>query len=373
MGSDVRLVLEPETAIVHAVDQELGKPDVGDVVVVCDAGGGTVDLTSYIMDQVSPTCEISEAAPGAGNACGTALESFERVVKRKFNGSDDPRVIQVPGILDAKDAGIVRGRLLMPGGQIRTDFEPIISTITSLVQVQIDISKRKGQVKIVYLVGGFGENAWLRQSLKRVVPEGTQVISPTDAWTAVLRGALIIGLAEASSLSTKVRVVSRAARKAYGCLIGTRFRARVHQHSRKYFDSFEGHYRIYVMDWFVKKGYHLKENEHLSVEYVQEKLVTDGRFDEMEVTLYSFESNMSRPDKDHALPLYQENGAKQLVKLTADLSSIPTSMLPIKKGADRKKYYRISFQIRVNFKPAHMTYSLWYKNTCYGTVDAEYL
>lgn len=262
MGSAVRLVLEPEAAIVRAVDQELSKLVVGDVVVVCDAGGGTVDLTSYVMDRVNPLYEISEAAPGAGNACGSnflnrmfrkrleesfgslpgwlddtlesALESFEGVVKRKFNGSDDPWVIQVPGVLDAKDAGIVRGRLRVPGRQIRIDFEPIISTITSSVQVQIDISKRKGQVKIVYLVGGFGENAWLRQSLKRVVPEGIEVISPTYAWTAVLRGALIIGLAEASSLSTKVRVVSRAARKAYGCRISTRFRAGVHQHGRKY-------------------------------------------------------------------------------------------------------------------------------------------
>ncbi len=62
-----------------------------------------------------------------------------------------------------------------------------------------------------------------------------------------------------------------------------------------------------------------------------------------------------------------------MAELTADLSSIPISELPIKKGADRKKYYHIDFQIRVNFEPAHMTYSLWYEKKCYGTVDAEYL
>lgn len=62
-----------------------------------------------------------------------------------------------------------------------------------------------------------------------------------------------------------------------------------------------------------------------------------------------------------------------MVKLTADLSSIPTNLLPIKKGADRKKYYYISYQIRVNFESARMVYSLWYKNKCYGTVNADYL
>jgi hypothetical protein len=62
-----------------------------------------------------------------------------------------------------------------------------------------------------------------------------------------------------------------------------------------------------------------------------------------------------------------------MVTLTADLSSIPTSELPIKKGADRKKYYHIEYDIRVNFESAHMKYSLWFKNKCYGSVNAEYL
>jgi len=59
--------------------------------------------------------------------------------------------------------------------------------------------------------------------------------------------------------------------------------------------------------------------------------------------------------------------------LTADLSSIPTSELSVKKGADRKKYYIINFEIHVNFESAHIKYSLWYKNKCYGSVNADYL
>jgi hypothetical protein len=47
-----------------------------------------------------------------------------------------------------------------------------------------------------------------------------------------------------------------------------------------------------------------------------------------------------------------------MVKLTADLSSTPKNMLPIKKGANRKKHYHISFDIRVNFEPAHITYAI---------------
>lgn len=54
MSAGLKLILEPEAAIMHSVDQELSKLEVGDVVVVCDAGGGTVDLTSYIIDQLKP-------------------------------------------------------------------------------------------------------------------------------------------------------------------------------------------------------------------------------------------------------------------------------------------------------------------------------
>lgn len=118
--------------------------------------------------------------------------------------------------------------------EIRTLFDPDINTITSLVQMQINISKKRGIVKIVYLVGGFGESVYLRESLKKVVPEGIEVISLTNAWTAVVRGAPIQGLAEASPLAAKVKVGLRAARNSYGCAVSKMFRASVPHHHRKY-------------------------------------------------------------------------------------------------------------------------------------------
>jgi hypothetical protein len=73
MSAGLKLVPEPEAAIMHAVDQELSQREVGDIVVVCDAGGGTVDLVSYIVDELKPMLEISELVPGTRNACGSNL------------------------------------------------------------------------------------------------------------------------------------------------------------------------------------------------------------------------------------------------------------------------------------------------------------
>jgi hypothetical protein len=122
----------------------------------------------------------------------------------------------------------------MPSTEVRTLVEPVISTITSLAHTQIDIAKKKGLVKIVYLVGGLDESAYLGESLKSVVPEDVQVIKPANAWTAVERGALIEGLAQVSHMAAKVKVGSCAARKAYGSVISEEFRAGVHHQQQRY-------------------------------------------------------------------------------------------------------------------------------------------
>jgi hypothetical protein len=61
-----------------------------------------------------------------------------------------------------------------------------------------------------------------------------------------------------------------------------------------------------------------------------------------------------------------------LATLTADLSAIATTLIPVQEGADGEDYYYLSFQIKVKFFSAHTEYSLWYKNKEYGKVDAEY-
>ncbi len=262
MGAAVKLISEPEAAIIYALDQELSKLEIGDIVVVCDAGGGTVDLISYLAEQIKPMLQISEAAPGAGYACGSnflnrifrkmledkfshlpdwandtleaAVKYFEKTVKGSFDGDNEAFRVPLPGLPDDKDRGIKRGYWCMSTNEVRAIFDPIIAIIIEYVQMQISISERKGTVKIVYLVGGFGESPYLRKSLRKVIREGIELIAPVNGRTAVARGALIKGLADASPLTATVNVKSRVARKAYGCKIKTTFRAGVHQHDRKY-------------------------------------------------------------------------------------------------------------------------------------------
>lgn len=80
-GSSVRradpritLVSEPEAAAIYTLrGLDPHGLRVGDTFVVCDAGGGTVDLISYTISALQPVLEVREAAPGSGALCGSTF------------------------------------------------------------------------------------------------------------------------------------------------------------------------------------------------------------------------------------------------------------------------------------------------------------
>lgn len=231
----------------------------GDKFVLCDAGGGTVDLISYTIEELKPVVKISEAAPGSGAACGStflnrifrkylettlsdndgwdddtlegALERFETVAKRTFKGDQGDVVIPVPGLTNDRSKGVMRGKLTMSASTLRNIFEPIVTAIATLVTSQI---RATGDVKAVILVGGFGQSPYLRTSIAKVIGDSVQVIQPAKGWNAVVQGALIKGLAQTSPGASRITIGSRVARKAYGFEIGVEFNPSEHQQSRKY-------------------------------------------------------------------------------------------------------------------------------------------
>ena len=260
MGGDLQIVSELEAAVIYALDaMNPATLKAGDKFVLCDAGGGTVDLISYTIEELKPVVKISEAASGSGAACGStflnrifrkylettfsdndgwdddtlkgALERFETIAKRRFSGDQEDIVIPVPGLTNDRSKGVMRGKLTMSASTLRNIFEPIVTTITALVTSQI---RATGDVKAVLLVGGFGQSPYLRRSIAKVIGDNAPVIQPAKGWTAVVRGALIKALAQASPEASRITIGSRVARKAYGCGINRAFEAAKHQQSRKY-------------------------------------------------------------------------------------------------------------------------------------------
>lgn len=128
-GEEPIIVTEPEAAVFYGlstiVPQELF---VGDKFVVIDAGGGTVDLISYMIESLEPNVKVREVVRGAGKVAGGvyvddlfteflsrrfsgckgwnsdvadfAREHFELRTKVDFDGEEDYYLIPVPGLFE---------------------------------------------------------------------------------------------------------------------------------------------------------------------------------------------------------------------------------------------------------------------------------
>jgi molecular chaperone DnaK (HSP70) len=62
----VQLIKEPEAAALWTTKKLNVAMNSGDVLVVCDAGGGTVDLVSYEVETTNPKLQVKEVVPGTG-------------------------------------------------------------------------------------------------------------------------------------------------------------------------------------------------------------------------------------------------------------------------------------------------------------------
>jgi hypothetical protein len=141
----------------------------GDTFVLCDAGGGTVDLISYTIAALEPNVTIRETAAGNGYACGStflnrifarfledhlqdlegydddtleeALHDFETNAKRRFTGDEAGITVRVRGLVDDPAKGIKRQRLTISADKVKSLFEPVMSTIITLV-VSVPYSER---------------------------------------------------------------------------------------------------------------------------------------------------------------------------------------------------------------------------------------
>jgi molecular chaperone DnaK (HSP70) len=137
----------------------------------------------------------------------------------------------VPGIANNERLGIRRGRFTIKPAEMKGIFDPVIEKIIDLVKGQIKATNKK--IRAVLLVGGFGQNIYLRERLTSNLSGSIQVLQPVNAWTAVVRGAVMMGLANTNSKLAAVRMESRAARKHYGIELHFPFDPTKHEDGKK--------------------------------------------------------------------------------------------------------------------------------------------
>ncbi|OBT43288.1 hypothetical protein VE00_06923 [Pseudogymnoascus sp. WSF 3629] len=397
----LRMISEPEAAATYALqEQELRFLAPGDTFVICDAGGGTVDLISYTIVKLQPVLEVKEAAPGTGALCGStylnrrfqeflesklgkeqawdnevladAMERFDLVIKRNYSSTSKSQTYAVPvmGLANNPALNIKRHKMYVDSEDIKAILQPVVDEAVKLVLEQIkttqETQETKRQVKAILLVGGFGKSMYLRERIREAVDKKIEVLQPGYGWTAVVRGALMKGLSDADHKYTQVRVVSRSARKHIGTKCGIIFNEAIHSEDKKYFDGFSGCWRTQAMDWFIRKGDAINENIPYTFDFQRSQLVSLGRLTEFLTFIYCDRT-------DRPAVVYFDDEIVQLVRLKANIEHLPQTSSDIETGKDGKMYYVIYFKVEITYQSASTKYELLHKGKRYNAVTAEYV
>lgn len=224
------LIKEPEAAAMYTLHvlQNRGL-EVGDALVICDAGGGTVDLISYEILQTQPKLELKELVPSKGGMAGSlqlntrfeeqvkilvgddqyhrlrktaayeqALNYFDQTIKTSFRGkADESFFVSFPmtDLEDDETQNLRRDSWEMKSEIVQDIFRPLIEDIGRMVDDQVNLIQKKrlaerhpkaDQVKAIFLVGGFGSSEFLKSKLQARQPD-IQVIQPNEAWSAIVK------------------------------------------------------------------------------------------------------------------------------------------------------------------------------------------
>ncbi|KAK3343434.1 Hsp70 family protein-like protein [Lasiosphaeria hispida] len=393
----VSLIKEPEAAALytmHSLDFSL---NVGDAFVVCDAGGGTVDLISYEVVALSPRLELKELVPGTGGMAGSlglnqrfeeavkslvgddqyaelrktkgyalALKSFDREVKRAFRGGEeDEYFVNFPmaSLEDDPEAGLEENCWRLTGKELKDLFAPLITDILRLIQDQVNSVKIKRQnngVTGIFLVGGFGSSAYLKSKVGTQHP-GVQVLQPTDAWAAIVKGAAL------SQLPRQATVVATSATKHYGTKARSVYDSVIDAGVPKTVDPYDGRLRASRMTWFINMGDDILRDQKIKFPFFRS---IDENYEPNDLLF----TNMLYECADPNAPIHYSKGDKIGIncKVQTDLRSISDDRFKERRAIDGRPYYEVHYDLVITLKSALMTFSLEMDGKPMGSVEASF-
>ncbi|KAG2203805.1 hypothetical protein INT47_012738 [Mucor saturninus] len=190
--------------------------------IVCDAGGGTVDLATFNLqlnkeEGNKPTTKptICQIGDGIGDTCGSTrldlgfknylfkfYESFGVDIYKENLPLDDVMHNFVTELKDAENEE--------PRYERANFFDPVVDRILYLIDDQLNQAKNGGRkINAILMVGGFSQSRYLQQRIKDRYKGVCHVKIPSDGATSISYGAVAYAL--------NPRMVSR---KTIGTFLG---------------------------------------------------------------------------------------------------------------------------------------------------------
>ncbi|KAF5713871.1 hypothetical protein FMUND_7702 [Fusarium mundagurra] len=387
----LRFVSEPEATALATI-KDLSKRSsikAGDTIVVCDAGGGMVDLISYIFQSTDPFV-VKECVKGDGDLCGGVFldEAFIRFVKRKsprgtwfpVTKTEERKFLNdewehgiKPQFESEADLVAHSPRYLCQAFQPKLDapqdllsvFSPIVDKIEVLVRRQVDAihSKYQEKPKYIILVGGFGRSSFLFNHLQDRFGPVVLQSRGNKPWTAICRGAVVQGLVRHNPLANLgVEVETRVARMSYGIKCRTPFVEGHHNEADKLWSHVYQNYRAEnQMAWFLKEGEDISEKRCVLQSYVRYLQVPSFQGHE---SIYCTASR-TPPDRygdsddiDHLCTMKWDK--------IIDVHTLPKWTNPVAVA-----YPRLDYHIKMDCEDGTVNFSVHYQGSKVGEEEVE--
>ncbi|KAL2811642.1 hypothetical protein BDW59DRAFT_177072 [Aspergillus cavernicola] len=376
---------EPEAAALVTLVETGITLITGKVYIVCDAGGGTVDLISYKVGELDPI-QLHEAAVGTGGLCGAIFidQAFEAMCKARLGrrwsslSSIDikkmmetqweynikPRftpstsgaggIVAIPGCSDMTDMSrrpyIKHGHIYFSSSDIQKAFSQVFTEIEELIDDQIRLVKKQGlSVDRIILVGGLGTSRYLKEYLR-------------NRRTAICRGAVIKGFLDAPDVPTPVRIVSAIARRSIGVIYDPDFREGIHDPKYRCWDEMSGTFRAYhQMKWYMKKGDKVLKDEPIRHSFTA-AFESEDDFDAMIQDPISI-----RQCDDDIPPVHYSRRVNELCTISIDTTDITYDSLKYSVAPNGRRLKVWSIYIKMMPSGASTAITVWSQGMLLGS------
>ncbi|KAL4900219.1 hypothetical protein BDW74DRAFT_182974 [Aspergillus multicolor] len=356
------LIPEPEAAAIAVLKRstEVGlpvKPEDG--VLVCDCGGGTVDITTYLVKEVRPILRFEELCTGYGAKCGsTAIDrEFYGLMRRKFGKAftDLSRIKTAPGShfmnqferikrdfghdsenttydlplrmgTTTADPAYFRadeGQVVISDQDLRGLFDPVVKKILELIRQQINdanLQAGRNAINRIILVGGFGDSEYLRLAVRNAFDPATTGIAltvPQNSQPAIVR-----------------------CRRHYGVEVSKPFREGIDKEADAFIHNYHGlKYANGYMAWTVPKGTVFADNFSCDHEFFQVHEEDDSLV---------FSDSIYCCDTDEAPSRREHEDVREVGKIKMDMREVDITRFPYKDYMEKRAYY-IEYHDRIIF------------------------
>ncbi|CAG7943854.1 unnamed protein product [Penicillium salamii] len=415
-ASALTLLAEPEAAAVYAIQTiQPNSIKLNDCLVVCDAGGGTVDIITYRITQTEPL-RFSEVTEGTGAVCGSVMLDvrFEELLRRIYQDDYSHEIPQgtlnvarrywrdyikptYRGPLGEKEFTETPYRIPLPGAAVRSGAHGFDGGFWYMEHEQV-----KGIFDpIVKQIEDLLADQWVRVREKDLFFR----VSYRIGWGARLVG---VSLSVPSHHIRWDRSHAAQERMVRGCSCGQEGNQVDHRMARC---NYGVHYSKKVGDENPNgKHYWCPYEEAWFCDDLMKWYITKVRIATLEGPIFacscrrsltSYKGMPLSSSEPISFPLYRKISERQihspivfheelkfnqsptapktfdesvstLCEVEADLSKIPVALFDKKQNSKGEVYFRIDFDLVLLPASASLIFELHFNGVSYGTVRSRY-